>query len=302
MTAVDFLGWAGDGTGRRYQLVDGVVRAIPIGPLTRGTIQASLSWLLGDHFKAAGGPYRALTRPCIAPRVRASINVPCPALGVTAVADEPDMDIVPDPILLIEILSPGNASDTWDNVWSYTTIPSVREIVVVHSTRIMAEVLRAGGQLAARARGGGGRRRAAAGEHRLRLPDGGHLRPDASRRGVTPPCGSGKQSAACTLPLRRGATTFGSSAQSTGAGRVAAGLHVPWAIQAPPVAPDTIASCGCSKLACRVPVSRHRPRPRRVMTCTKSGDVLVRPRARASCSVERATVPEPLNSPSIDRT
>jgi Uma2 family endonuclease len=146
MTAVDFLGWAGDGTGRRYQLVDGVVRAIPIGPLTRGTIQASLSWLLGDHFKAAGGPYRALIRPCIAPRVRASINVRCPALGVTAVADEPDMYIVPDPILLIEILSPGNASDTWDNVWSYTTIPSVREIVVVHSTRIMAEVLRRDGE------------------------------------------------------------------------------------------------------------------------------------------------------------
>jgi hypothetical protein len=31
-------------------------------------------------------------------------------------------------------------------VWSYTTIPSVREIVVVHSTRVMAEVLRRDGQ------------------------------------------------------------------------------------------------------------------------------------------------------------
>ena len=34
--------------------------------------------------------------------------------------------------------------DTWDNVWSYTTIPSVREIVVVHSTRVFAELLRRG--------------------------------------------------------------------------------------------------------------------------------------------------------------
>jgi Uma2 family endonuclease len=48
---------------------------------------------------------------------------------------------LPDPIVLIEILSPGNAKDTWDNVWAYTTIPSVREIVVVHSTRVLAEVL-----------------------------------------------------------------------------------------------------------------------------------------------------------------
>jgi hypothetical protein len=29
--------------------------------------------------------------------------------------------------------------------WSYTTIPSVREIVVVHSTRILVELLRRGG-------------------------------------------------------------------------------------------------------------------------------------------------------------
>ena len=56
------------------------------------------------------------------------------------------MCIVPDPVLLIEVLVPGHASDTWDNVWSYTTIPSVREIVVVHSTRIMAEVLRRDGE------------------------------------------------------------------------------------------------------------------------------------------------------------
>ena len=27
-------------------------------------------------------------------------------------------------------------------MWSYTTIPSVREIVVVHSTRVFAELLR----------------------------------------------------------------------------------------------------------------------------------------------------------------
>jgi hypothetical protein len=29
-------------------------------------------------------------------------------------------------------------------VWAYTTIPSLREIVVMHSTRVLAEVLRRG--------------------------------------------------------------------------------------------------------------------------------------------------------------
>ena len=59
--------------------------------------------------------------------------------------DAPGQQTLPDPIVLIEILSPGNASQTWDNVWSYTTIPSVREILVVHSTRRFAELLRRDG-------------------------------------------------------------------------------------------------------------------------------------------------------------
>ena len=69
MTVADFLDWPGDGTGRKFQLVDGEVRA----------------------------------------------------------------------------MSPGsNAADTWDNVWSYCTIPSVQEIAIVHSTRVLVELLRRG--------------------------------------------------------------------------------------------------------------------------------------------------------------
>jgi Uma2 family endonuclease len=76
--------------------------------------------------------------------VRANVNMRVPDLGVTCTPDAPGQQTLPDPIVLIEILSPGNASDTWDNVWSYTTIPSVREIAVVHSTRVLVELLRRG--------------------------------------------------------------------------------------------------------------------------------------------------------------
>jgi hypothetical protein len=48
---------------------------------------------------------------------------------------------LPDPILLVEILSPGNAKQTWENVWCYATMPSVREIVVLQSSRIEADLL-----------------------------------------------------------------------------------------------------------------------------------------------------------------
>jgi Uma2 family endonuclease len=47
-----------------------------------------------------------------------------------------------DPVVLIEILSPSNARETQANVWAYTSIPSVTEIVLVSSTSIAAEVLR----------------------------------------------------------------------------------------------------------------------------------------------------------------
>ncbi len=52
--------------------------------------------------------------------------------------------MVPDPILLIEILSSGNETLTWNHVWTYTIIPSVREILTIQSTRIEAEVPRRG--------------------------------------------------------------------------------------------------------------------------------------------------------------
>ncbi len=48
-------------------------------------------------------------------------------------------------MLIVEVLSPGNRAETWANVWAYTSLPSVREILVVHSTAVGAELLRRGG-------------------------------------------------------------------------------------------------------------------------------------------------------------
>lgn len=46
------------------------------------------------------------------------------------------------PLVLIEILSPTNVSKTRANVRAYQTIPTVAEIAVLHSTAVLAEVLR----------------------------------------------------------------------------------------------------------------------------------------------------------------
>jgi Uma2 family endonuclease len=46
--------------------------------------------------------------------------------------------------LIVEVLSPSNRADRWRNVWAFTTIPSLREILLLSSTAVRAELLRRG--------------------------------------------------------------------------------------------------------------------------------------------------------------
>jgi Uma2 family endonuclease len=144
MTVAEFLDWPGDGSGRTFQLVDGELRAMSPGSATHGTIQANLCWLIRNALVSSGSGLRLVTEPGVNTRIRSHLNVRVPDLGITRTPDAPGQQALPDPVALIEVLSPGNAADTWDNVWAYTTIPTVREIAVVHSTRVLAEVLRRG--------------------------------------------------------------------------------------------------------------------------------------------------------------
>ncbi len=71
------------------------------------------------------------------------MNFRIPDLGITC-SPPSQGAVVAEPVLLIEILSPSNEVETRANVWAYTTIPSVREILLVRSSRIEAELLRRG--------------------------------------------------------------------------------------------------------------------------------------------------------------
>jgi Uma2 family endonuclease len=144
MTVADFLAWPGDGTGRKFQLVDGEVRAMSPASAAHAIIRANLAAEIRRHLREQKVRCRVGTEPGVLTRVRASISVRVPDVGVTCTRLAPGQQAWPDPILLIEILSPGNATDTWENVWSYCTIPSVREIAIVHSARVLVELLRRG--------------------------------------------------------------------------------------------------------------------------------------------------------------
>lgn len=144
VTLADFLDWPGDGSAKRHQLFDGEIRAMAPASDTHGLIQATLAYLMTRHLIEARSPCRGRVAGGVNPHVRSALNFRVPDFLVSCSPDRPGLIISPDPILLAEILSPGNESDTRENVWAYTTIPSVREILVIYSTRIGAELLRRG--------------------------------------------------------------------------------------------------------------------------------------------------------------
>ena len=141
MTVAEFLEWPGDGTDTRYELVDGELRAMAPAADSHNTIVANLAALIWNQLKHTGLPCRVVATPGIEPHVRTDWNCRIPDLCVTCTPNRIGTVMTPDPILLIEVLSPSNKSDTYENVRAYTTIPSVREIVIVHSTQIRAELL-----------------------------------------------------------------------------------------------------------------------------------------------------------------
>jgi Uma2 family endonuclease len=142
MTVDEFLVWdADDDTSRRWQLIDGEPVLMAPAAEVHGAVQAELGAMLRNHLLANGSPCRVITAPGIVPRVRAHENFRVPDLGVTCAPPSGGV-MVPDPILLIEILSPGNEAKTRSNVWAYTTIPSVREILAIRTTRMEIELLR----------------------------------------------------------------------------------------------------------------------------------------------------------------
>ena len=109
--------------------------------LTHGLLQAELAHLLLQHLRAVGSLCRVVVAPGVVPRVESQHNERVPDLAVTC-STQPDGRTMVDPVLLVEIVSPSNEADTRRNVWAYSTIPSVREILLLSSTSIAGELLR----------------------------------------------------------------------------------------------------------------------------------------------------------------
>jgi Uma2 family endonuclease len=140
MTLAEFLRWE-DGTDSRYELLGGCPVAMAPPPVTHGMMVARLCGAIESTLRSR--------RPCV-PGLGAAIAAQgrdgtcyLADLVVSRTLPKHGDQLVKDPLLIVEILSPGTALyDRQTKVSDYRRIPSVEEILLIDSASIFAEVLR----------------------------------------------------------------------------------------------------------------------------------------------------------------
>ena len=138
MTVAEFLTWD-DGTDTRYELIDGrPVAMAPVAP-SHSVIVLNLGHELKSRLKPPcyAGSEAGVERPERDDTFyEADIVVSCTPIM-------PDMAAMPDPALVIEVLSPSTIEhDRGRKTYDYRRIPSVQEIVLVASEQRYVEVWR----------------------------------------------------------------------------------------------------------------------------------------------------------------
>jgi Uma2 family endonuclease len=141
MTIEQFLKWS-ETTDERYELVDGDVVAMSPPSQTHGLIFAEISCMISDHLRKSGGRCRVVLKPGVKTRIRARYNYRIPELGVICKPPAAGTQMVAEPVLIVEVLSPGNRKSTWTNVWAYAANPAVQEILIIESTKVEGWLLR----------------------------------------------------------------------------------------------------------------------------------------------------------------
>jgi len=116
MTVEDFQAWQPEEhPERRWQLFDGEPVCMAPASENHGRIQAEATFLLSAHLRERRPGCAVVVAPGVVPRVRSAANHRIPDLGVTC-SPPPGGQVVTDPVLLIEMLSPSNEALTRKNV------------------------------------------------------------------------------------------------------------------------------------------------------------------------------------------
>ncbi len=141
MTVTEFLDWQPP-DGRKWQLVNGELHAMAPANAIHAFLQSELGRVIGNHLRATDRPCDVFVNPGVIPATLAAENMRVPDLAISSSPFGLSQPAPSNPILIVEILSPSNRAATWANVWAYTSIPSVQEILVLRADAIGGELVR----------------------------------------------------------------------------------------------------------------------------------------------------------------
>ncbi|WP_246662206.1 Uma2 family endonuclease [Prosthecodimorpha hirschii] len=125
----------------RWELIGGrVIRGMVGARWEHHIIAQNLMVALRSHIKATGRPCRVFQETFFLKRRELDFAV-LPDVMVRCGPMEPASASVPDPMVVIEVLSPGTEPrDRYDKWDGYRQIPSLQHYVLVHRDRILVEI------------------------------------------------------------------------------------------------------------------------------------------------------------------
>jgi Uma2 family endonuclease len=141
MTLEEFFAWDDGGHQGKLELVDGIVRAMEPASATHALIQGNIVAALHAHLRSRKSPCRVAPEAPVVPALRKRVNARAPDIAVTC-APVSNSKTFDDPVLIIEVLSPGNTEETWESIRACAPLPTLQEIVAVESEKVEVQIFR----------------------------------------------------------------------------------------------------------------------------------------------------------------
>lgn len=142
MTIEEFFAFDGGGHIGKIELVHGRLRMQSYASGGHATIQGNITALIGNHLRATRPGCRVGHEAGVIPTFDPKRNVRNPGVSVTCTPHTKGERAFPNPILIVEVLSPTNSEETWESIQACATIGSVTEILVVESETADVQVFR----------------------------------------------------------------------------------------------------------------------------------------------------------------
>jgi Uma2 family endonuclease len=142
ITVDDFFALPDDATHKRAELMWGELTMMSPPMPRHGVMQVNLGFQIKGHIRSRNLPCRAGSEVGVVPDFGQNLNYLQPDVVVTCEKPDPDARTFKEPVIIIEILSPGNERETRTRLSLYIAMPSVSEIVFIDSSRVRAEIWR----------------------------------------------------------------------------------------------------------------------------------------------------------------